>query len=146
MASAAEPSPRVSATASSSPAGIVNPNTPPPAPQPQQSWPVFDVKKLAAMTRPAVALVTVLDKAGKPLKLGTGFFVSADGKFVTNAHLIEGADTASAKLENGATYLIRGVLKPAVDKGFCCSKPMRRTYSTLPSVASHCPTLDRELL
>ncbi len=116
MASAAEPSPRVSATASSSPAGIVNPNTPPPAPQPQQSWPVFDVKKLAAMTRPAVALVTVLDKAGKPLKLGTGFFVSADGKFVTNAHLIEGADTASAKLENGATYLIRGVLKPAVDK------------------------------
>ena len=113
MSSAAEPSPRVSPTASSSPAGIVNPNTPPPAPQ---ISPVFDVKKLAAMTRPAVALVTVLDKAGKPLKLGTGFFVSADGKFVTNAHLIEGADTASAKLENGATYLIRGVLKPALDK------------------------------
>src|SRR5437867_7647303 len=76
MSSAAEPSPRVSPTASSSPAGIVNPNTPPSAPQPQQSSPVFDVKKLAAMTRPAVALVTVLDQAGKPLKLGTGFFVS----------------------------------------------------------------------
>jgi S1-C subfamily serine protease len=77
---------------------------------------VFDVKKLAATTRPAVALVTVLDKSGKPLKLGTGFFVSSDGKLVTNAHVIEGADNATAKLENGATYSIRGVLKAALDK------------------------------
>jgi S1-C subfamily serine protease len=118
LASVAAPerSPTGAPTTPSSPAGIVNPNTPQPAPQPQQSPGVFDVKKLATLTRPAVALVTVLDKAGKPLKLGTGFFVSPDGKFVTNAHLIEGADSASAKLENGATYVIRGVLKSAVDK------------------------------
>jgi S1-C subfamily serine protease/Tfp pilus assembly protein PilF len=102
-------------TVSSSPESITNPNTPAPT-QPQQSVIVFDVKKLAATTRPAVALVTVLDKSGKPLKLGTGFFVSPDGKLVTNAHVIEGADSASAKLENGATYSIRGVLKAALDK------------------------------
>src|SRR5262249_34945290 len=84
--------------------------------QVQQAIVVFDVKKLAAATRPAVALVTVLDKAGKPLKLGTGFFVSQDGKLVTNAHVIEGADMASAKLENGATYSIRGVLRAAPEK------------------------------
>ena len=77
---------------------------------------MFDVKKLAATTRPAVVLVTVLDKAAKPLGLATGFFVSPDGKLVTNAHVIEGADSASAKLENGATYSIRGVLKSAPDK------------------------------
>jgi S1-C subfamily serine protease len=94
------------------PEGISNPNTTPA----QQSVVVFDVKKLAATTRPAVALVTVFDKSGKPLKLGTGFFISPDGKLVTNAHVIEGADNATAKLENGATYSIRGVLKAALDK------------------------------
>jgi S1-C subfamily serine protease/cytochrome c-type biogenesis protein CcmH/NrfG len=95
---------------------ITNPNTTPALAQGQQSGVLFDVKKLAATTRPAVVLITVLDKAGKPLKLGTGFFVSSDGKLVTNAHVVEGADSATAKLENGATYSIRGVLKAALDK------------------------------
>jgi S1-C subfamily serine protease len=107
------PAPPTPATA---PEGISNPNTTPAAAQAQQSVAMFDVKKLAATTRPAVALVTVMDKSGKPLKLGTGFFVSSDGKLVTNAHVIEGAENAIAKLENGATYSIRGVLKSALDK------------------------------
>ena len=109
--------PTGSSTPPASPApGMTNPNTTPVLAQVPQGILVFDVKKLAATTRPAVALVTVLDKSGKPLKLGTGFFVSPDGKLVTNAHVIEGADSASAKLENGATYSIRGVLKTALDK------------------------------
>jgi hypothetical protein len=62
------------------PGAITNPNTTPAPAQAQQSVVMFNVKKLAATTRPAVALVTVLDKSGKPLKLGTGFFVSPDGK------------------------------------------------------------------
>jgi S1-C subfamily serine protease len=108
--------PTSSSTPSRSPAPtMTNPNAPVPA-QVQQGIVMFDVKKLAATTRPAVALVTVLDKTGKLLKLGTGFFVSPDGKLVTNAHVIEGADSANAKLENGATYSIRGVLKAALDK------------------------------
>ena len=98
-----EPSPPVSPTASTSAGTIVNPNTTPVPPQPQQNLAVFDVKKLATMTRPSVALVTVYDKSGKVIKLGSGFFVSPDGKFVTNSHVIEGAANATAKLENGAT-------------------------------------------
>ena len=111
-----EPSPPVSPTASTSAATIVNPNTTPVPAQPQQNLAAFDVKKLATMTRPSVALVTVYDKSGKAIKLGSGFFVSPDGKFVTNSHVIEGAANATAKLENGATYSIRGVLKPATEK------------------------------
>src|SRR5437762_564197 len=86
-----------------SPEGIINPNTAP-APASSAAVVLFDVKKLAATTRPAVAQVIVLDKSGKPLKLGTGFFVSPDGKLVTNAHVIEGGDAVTAKFENGATY------------------------------------------
>jgi S1-C subfamily serine protease len=118
VASAAAPpgSPTVSPTPLASPESITNPNTPPAAAQTSEGIVIFDVKKLAATSRPAVAQVIVLDKTGKRLKLGTGFFVSADGKLVTNAHVIAGADSASAKLENGATYTIRGVLKAALDK------------------------------
>ena len=36
------------------PEGITNPNTTPAPPQPQQSVVMFDIKKLAATTRPAV--------------------------------------------------------------------------------------------
>jgi S1-C subfamily serine protease/Tfp pilus assembly protein PilF len=115
-AAAAPGAPTGSSTPSASPEGIANPNTTPAPAQAQQGVVMFDVKKLAATTRPAVALVTVLDKSGKAVKLGTGFFVSSDGKLVTNAHVIEGAASASAKLENGATYSIRGVLNAALDK------------------------------
>ncbi len=116
IAAAPQGPPTGSPTVSSSAESITNPNTTPAAAQPQQGVVLFDVKKLAATTRPAVALVTVLDKSGTPLKLGTGFFVSPDGKLVTNAHVVAGADSATAKLENGATYSIRGVLKAALDK------------------------------
>jgi S1-C subfamily serine protease/Tfp pilus assembly protein PilF len=114
---AAPGTPAGSSTPSASPApDMTNPNTTPVSAQMQRGIVLFDVKKLAVTTRPAVALVTVLDKAGKPLKLGTGFFVSTDGKLVTNAHVIEGANSVNAKLENGATYSILGVLKAALDK------------------------------
>jgi hypothetical protein len=67
--------------------GITNPNTTPAPSQAQQSVVMFDVKKLAATTRPAVALVTVLDKSGKPLKLGTGFYIRrSDAICVTLLH------------------------------------------------------------
>ena len=98
LASAAAPpdAPTASSTPLASPQAITNPNTAPAAAQQQQAVVAFDVKKLAATTRPAVTELIVLDKSGKPLKLGTGFFVSSDGKLVTNAHVIEGADSASA--------------------------------------------------
>ncbi len=92
---------------------IVTPN---PSASPQSFAAAFDVTKIASDARPAVALIAVQDKTGKPVKFGTGFFVAADGKLVTNAHVLEGAATAEAKLENGASYNIVGVLKAAVEK------------------------------
>jgi len=58
----------------------------------------------------AVVLIETTDKTGNPLAQGSGFIVSADGKIVTNFHVIEGADSALVKMSNGAFLPVRGVL------------------------------------
>jgi tetratricopeptide (TPR) repeat protein/SH3-like domain-containing protein len=95
----------------------------------------FDVAKIAAAARPAVALIVVWDKAGKATNIGTGFFISRDGKLVTNAHVLQGADRAEAKLENGANYNILGILKAAVDKDLVIAKAEAKDVPSL-SIAS----------
>jgi S1-C subfamily serine protease/Flp pilus assembly protein TadD len=99
----------------------------------------FDVKKLAAIARPAVALVEVFDKEGKLIKTGTGFFVSADGKFVTNAHVIEGATKATAKLENGASFTLTGVIKAAAEKDLLLLRADAKDVRYLPINAHGMP-------
>jgi tetratricopeptide (TPR) repeat protein len=90
--------------------------------EPQSATIAFDVAKIAAASRPAIAFILVQDKTGKTTKTGTGFFVAADGKLVTNAHVLQGAATAEAKLENGAAYKIIGILKAAVEKDLVLAK------------------------
>jgi S1-C subfamily serine protease/cytochrome c-type biogenesis protein CcmH/NrfG len=96
--------------------------TPSASASPQSFVAAFDVGRIAGDARPAVALIAVHDKAGKTIKVGTGFFVAADGTLVTNAHVLEGAATAEAKLENGASYNILGVLKIAIEKDLVLAK------------------------
>ena len=59
---------------------------------------------------PAVVLVVALDKSGKELSQGSGFFVSHDGKVITNYHVIENASSAIIKCQNGALYPVDGTL------------------------------------
>jgi TonB family protein len=66
-----------------------------------------ELRKVADRVAPAVILVSVFDASGKPLRTGTGFFISDDGKFVTNLNLVEGgvnaiANTADKKIHNVA--------------------------------------------
>ena len=60
--------------------------------------------------RKAVAVVIALDKEGKLLSQGSGFFVSPDGRLVTNYHVIKGATFYRAKLPTGAYYVLKGVI------------------------------------
>jgi len=54
----------------------------------------IDLKALAKKARPAVMLLVVSDANGKEIATGTGFVVSADGKLITNFHVIEKAAIA----------------------------------------------------
>jgi hypothetical protein len=55
-----------------------------------------------------VQIVVSDDTGGQ--SLGSGFLVSEDGKIVTNFHVIEGASSAVAKLAEGSTLPVAGIL------------------------------------
>ena len=105
VTSAAAPvgSPTVSPTPLASREAIANPNTTPAPAQAQQGVVMFDVKKLAATTRPAVALVTVLDKSGKPLKLHKGDRVFVEEGRVHNKRPPSPVDWQKVTSMNGYT-------------------------------------------
>ncbi len=65
---------------------------------------------LEAKVRPAVIWVTTFDSKGNLLRTESGFLVSADGRFVTTEHAVEGAANAVAKTGDGGIYNVSGIL------------------------------------
>jgi TonB family protein len=57
-----------------------------------------------------VIWVTTFDSKGNLLRTESGFFISADGRFVTTAHTIDGGVNAVAKTADGGIYNVSGVL------------------------------------
>jgi TonB family protein len=78
-------------------------------PPPNQS-PAADFRKASERVNPAVILVSVFDGSGKLLRTGTGFFVAADGRFVTSKYIAEGGANAVAKMSDGRIYDVSGIL------------------------------------
>ena len=81
---------------------------PSPPPSSKTSSPEF--QKVASKVGPAVILVTVFDPSGRLVRTGTGFFISEDGRFVTNSHIVEGGANAVAKSADGKIRNVIGVL------------------------------------
>lgn len=79
-----------------------------PAGLPAQSPP--DMSQLVKSSIDAVVLIVVNDANGKPVLEGSGFLVSADGRVVTNHHVIGGAASATVKLNNGAFFPVEGII------------------------------------
>ena len=75
-----------------------------------------ELSALAERTKPSVVLLTVEDASGHKLGTGTGFFVSTDGRIVTNHHVIEGAAAVTATLADGSKRAVTGILADDADK------------------------------
>ena len=73
--------------------------------------PSSDLANLESRVRPAVIWVTVFDSKGNLLRTASGFFISADGRFVTAAHAIEGGVNAVAKTADGGIFDVSGILR-----------------------------------
>lgn len=72
--------------------------------------PSSELGNLEAKVRPSVIWVTAFDSKGNLLRTESGFFISADGRFITTAHAIEGGVNAVAKTVDGGIYNVTGVL------------------------------------
>src|SRR5262245_15037878 len=72
--------------------------------------PSSELVNVETKVRPAVIWVTTFDPKGNLLRTESGFFISADGRFVTTAHAIEGAVNAVAKTADRGIYNVSGVL------------------------------------
>ena len=72
--------------------------------------PSSELGNLEAKVRPSVIWVTTFDSKGNLLRTESGFFISADGRFVTTAHAVDGGVNAVAKTADGGIYNVTGVL------------------------------------
>lgn len=61
-------------------------------------------RTIAASAQPAVVLITSLDTSGAARGRGSGFFVSSDGLFITNYHVIEEASSLEVTLATGEVF------------------------------------------
>jgi TonB family protein len=59
---------------------------------------------------PAVISISVFDPSGQLLRTGTGFYVSNDGRFISNWHVVEGGAHAVAKSADGKIRNVTGVM------------------------------------
>jgi S1-C subfamily serine protease len=69
-----------------------------------------DIPQIVSQPKPAVVQIIALNQQNKPLKTGTGFFVSADGNLLTNFHVISGASSILAKTPSGAIYFFKEIV------------------------------------
>jgi TonB family protein len=72
--------------------------------------PSYEFGNLEAKVQPSVIWVSTFDSKGNLLRTESGFFISADGRFVTTAHAVEAGVNAVAKTADGGIYNVDGVL------------------------------------
>jgi S1-C subfamily serine protease len=80
----------------------------------------------------SVVLIVVHDKAGQPIRQGSGFFVDANGKLVTNFHVIRDAAGAVVKSSDGAFYQVAGVLKTDKQNDLAVLRVLGKDFRPLP--------------
>ncbi|MHA3770143.1 S1C family serine protease [Verrucomicrobiota bacterium sgz303538] len=66
---------------------------------------------LARSAKPAVVRLSIRDASGQEIGSGTGFFVHASGRVVTNFHVVEHAEDVEALMTDGRKIPIGGLLE-----------------------------------
>jgi hypothetical protein len=69
-----------------------------------------DIPDMVRRAKPAVVQIVALDFENKPVKSGTGFFISSDGNLLTNYHVVSGAHSLLAKTASGTIYVFKEII------------------------------------
>ena len=70
---------------------------------------VLDAQQIVALARSSIAVVSVKNREGGELGVGTGFVVGADGLIATNLHVIGEARPIWVRLADGRSFEVRSV-------------------------------------
>lgn len=70
----------------------------------------YDAVAVASKAASAVFYIEIYDRYGNASKSGSGFFISADGRAVTNYHVIEDGYSAKIKLNDSEVYDVASVI------------------------------------
>jgi S1-C subfamily serine protease len=92
----------------------------------------LELPELAERTKPSVVLITIYDASGRKLGTGSGFFISADGRLVTNVHVIDDARRATATTADGNVVDIAGILAKDADADVAVLQAAGGAYPALP--------------
>jgi len=74
-----------------------------------------DIRALIQKAKPAVVQIGAFDQAGQLVKTGSGFFITKDGRLLTNRHVISDAASILAKDYRGTTYHLKSILAVSQD-------------------------------
>ncbi len=68
----------------------------------------MNAEQIAAKCSSSVFYIEVYDAYGNAFASGSGVFISADGKALTNHHVVEGAHSAAIMTSDGNVYKVKG--------------------------------------
>jgi S1-C subfamily serine protease len=77
---------------------------------PFQTLRADSIPEIVARSKSAIIEIVAFDSQNRPIKSGTGFFITADGVAVTNWHVIQGANSLAAMANDGAVFVFERVL------------------------------------
>lgn len=90
------------------------------------------LKDLARDAKPSVVQLKRLDALGQEIGSGTGFFVTSDGWLVTNHHVIDGASSLEAQLDDLSVVRVEGILAQNPDNDLAVVQVDIKGASALP--------------
>jgi hypothetical protein len=91
----------------------------------------LDIPTIAQTAKGSVVTIIMSDKDGHPLAQGSGFFISKDGRVVTNYHVIKSGSTAVIKSSAGKFFTVDGVLVSDKNRDFAIIKAHGTAFRSL---------------
>lgn len=76
----------------------------------------INIGNLYNRVNPAVSTVLTYDSGNNPFRQGSGFFISSNGDYITNYHVLKGAYSAEIQLHNDIKYQVQFVLAANEEK------------------------------
>jgi hypothetical protein len=106
----------------------------------------FTASQIAKKYSSSVITVVTLDENGKPLSLGSGFFINTKGDIVTNHHVLEGISKAIIKTKNAEEGYVLEIIKDDPELDLLIARTSLRNTVPVPLGNSDAITIGEDIV